>query len=247
MLGNVNHLSGNSIASPVQLRQEGIAMPENHMNFGEEWVPGKGGKGTGSWQRTKAPPPKAEPPAPMQPTAKGKGPAPSPKESPTLPRAKPKAAPGDSAANGAAKQEVKAEVKAEVKQEAKKEVKSEVKQEADDGLTEIERRRKALQMLQASKEEVKEEVKEEPEDEEPPAKRPCTGSERPAQGGGAMQQGLQGWATRVNALAGEDADLVGKCREFVRARILRAHAEGNLHDIDWEEEPVPSIEEVAGS
>mmetsp|Transcript_62215 Transcript_62215/g.111122 ORF Transcript_62215/g.111122 Transcript_62215/m.111122 type:complete len:417 (-) Transcript_62215:67-1317(-) len=65
--------------------------------------------------------------------------------------------------------------------------------------------------------------------------------------GAAMQHGLQGWAARVNALA-EDADadpeLVKRCRDFVRKRILKAHATGDLHAIAWDEEPVPSLEEL---
>merc|ERR1712217_619101 len=76
-------------------------------------------------------------------------------------------------------------------------------------------------------------------DAEPEAKKPKTES-------GAMKQGLQGWAEKVNGLAGTDAELVKACREFVRKRILKAHAEGNLHSVTWETEPVPTTEELRG-
>lgn len=44
LLGNVSHVTGDVVASPVQLRDEGRALPENHPNFGNDW---KGGKGKG--------------------------------------------------------------------------------------------------------------------------------------------------------------------------------------------------------
>merc|ERR1712061_164022 len=74
---------------------------------------------------------------------------------------------------------------------------------AHDGLSEIERRRQAMIKLKAQ----------EPPKEEPEAK-------KPKQESGAMKQGLQAWAEKVNALAGTDAELVKACREFVRKRIL---------------------------
>merc|ERR1719362_820275 len=75
--------------------------------------------------------------------------------------------------------------------------------------------------------------------EEPAAKRP-----KEENVDGAIKQGLQGWAERVNALAGDDTDLVRRCREFVRKRILKAHAGGHLHSHDWATEPVPTVEEL---
>lgn len=67
--------------------------------------------------------------------------------------------------------------------------------------------------------------------EEPPAKKP-------------KATGLQAWAERVNNSAGEDADLATLCREFVRKRIMKAHGAGNLHTNDWDEEPLPTPEEL---
>merc|ERR1719414_479910 len=50
LFGSADHLTGNTIASPVQLRAEGIPLPKDHMNFGDEWGKGDGkgdGKGSG--------------------------------------------------------------------------------------------------------------------------------------------------------------------------------------------------------
>lgn len=46
LFGSAAHLTGNSIASPVQLRAEGVALPKDHLNFGDEW--GKGDKAKGA-------------------------------------------------------------------------------------------------------------------------------------------------------------------------------------------------------
>eukprot|EP00929_Paragymnodinium_shiwhaense_P027711 TRINITY_DN16202_c0_g1_i3.p1 TRINITY_DN16202_c0_g1~~TRINITY_DN16202_c0_g1_i3.p1 ORF type:complete len:1279 (-),score=334.61 TRINITY_DN16202_c0_g1_i3:63-3899(-) len=56
--------------------------------------------------------------------------------------------------------------------------------------------------------------------------------------------GVQVWAVKVNALAAGDAELMLKCRDFIRRRVLRANSEGNLHTADWHAEPVPTVEEV---
>jgi len=50
--------------------------------------------------------------------------------------------------------------------------------------------------------------------------------------------------TCANAESGADDDLAQRCRDFVRTRILKAHAEGNLHSVDWGEERVPTAEEL---
>jgi len=82
--------------------------------------------------------------------------------------------------------------------------------------------------------------------EEPAAKRPKEENVdgEGNSGVGAIKQGLQAWAEHVNALAGDDADLARRCREFVRKRILKAHAGGHLHSHDWATEPVPTVEEL---
>jgi hypothetical protein len=59
--------------------------------------------------------------------------------------------------------------------------------------------------------------------------------------------GLQRWAARVNALADtNDPDMVKRCRDFVRQRILKAHATGDLHSNVWEEEPLPDFATLCG-
>jgi len=62
--------------------------------------------------------------------------------------------------------------------------------------------------------------------------------------GNAIEQGLQQWAARVNSQFDDDSELSKKCREFVRRRILKAHADGNLHSISWIKEPLPSLEDL---
>eukprot|EP00928_Gymnodinium_smaydae_P011003 TRINITY_DN14124_c1_g3_i1.p1 TRINITY_DN14124_c1_g3~~TRINITY_DN14124_c1_g3_i1.p1 ORF type:complete len:670 (+),score=109.62 TRINITY_DN14124_c1_g3_i1:78-2087(+) len=57
---------------------------------------------------------------------------------------------------------------------------------------------------------------------------------------------LQEWAGRVNNLASGRAEFTESCKDFVRKRILRAHAEGNLHSIDWDAEPVPDLSSFDG-
>jgi hypothetical protein len=76
--------------------------------------------------------------------------------------------------------------------------------------------------------------------EDPPKATPAAA---PAAASG-VQQGLQRWASQVNALAGTDADLIPRCREHVRQRILKAHAMGNLHATDWDTEPLPSVDDL---
>merc|ERR1740121_3448522 len=90
--------------------------------------------------------------------------------------------------------------------------------------------------------------KEEPDREPPPAPRqPPPAPPRPPAGGGgppAPRQGLQRWAERVHALAGGDAALLQRCRDFVRGRILEGHAAGLLDEIDWDDEPLPALEHL---
>jgi len=122
----------------------------------------------------------------------------------------------------------------------------------DDGLTEIERRRRGMAAAQSeierrrrAEEEAAEEAAEEAGGEEgPDPKRPRAGDGAAAPQSAAMQQGLQGWAERVNMLSIEEPGLAKACREFVRKRILRAHAEGNLHSVDWSEEAIPTPEQL---
>jgi len=141
----------------------------------------------------------------------------------------------------------------------------------NDGKTEIERRREAMllrerEAAQYQAEAVKQEglrpleekarsderkrSSEAASEVEPAAKCQREATQPVAAAGvetGAMKQGLQGWAERVNVLAGGDAELVRKCREFVRKRILKAHASGDLHSVDWVSEPVPTVEELRSS
>lgn len=51
---------------------------------------------------------------------------------------------------------------------------------------------------------------------------------------------LQKWAERVTALAGADEEMIKRCRDHTRKRIMKAHVEGNLMTTNWDEEPVPS-------
>merc|ERR1712203_550835 len=96
---------------------------------------------------------------------------------------------------------------------------------AHDGLSEIERRREAKRKLQESQ-----------GVDEPAVKKPAEDEAPKKTESGAMKAGLQGWAERVNALAGTDAELIKACREHVRQRILKAHTDGNLHSVNWGEE-----------
>jgi len=287
LFGSANHLTGNSIASPVQLRQEGIALPKNHMNYGDEW-----GKGTGKDGPTGANAVEVRPKASSEVKEE-------PKQEPKALEQKPKAKPA-------------APTKPKVVIEPSQPVG--LSSTGGAGISEIERRRMAMkeierrrqEMLQrevgaagrtaeeapaasgdeagakdevqatgtdeGSLEEVKEEVAEEEEEEEDeisraaarrrrleeeeggPAESEDRKRPRPAEpaaepASGALKQGLQGWAERVNELAadGANAELAQACRDFVRKRILRAHAEGNLHSVDWAAELVPSAEELLAS
>jgi len=457
LYGSADHLTGDSIASPVQLREEGRALPTTHLNYDPEDPNGRGkGKGKEPSRPQDGPRPKegkeAEPPpdytTPDAPPSSKAGPgffklraeAKAGKAPPSSKAAPPASKAPSAAADGAVRDEVavKQEVKSEggIKEEVKEEVKTEsIKEEADDGMSEIERRRKAkaagaggapetpgvaeavatpppappappvpeppktpFQKMLAARAAAKaaaappskapapaaapatkagapstkapstanlpapkappapasptlednpflpsdgmseiekrrkalgnkqpmapampahlEEIPEVPampeeegaavgevkleqaesesfhvvcpdedlrrrfaeaeaaalrrrreaaEVEEQEAKRrrvqneaECTGDDErrsigqsatsapPAAQGdtGAIKQGLQGWAERVNALGEEDPELVKRCREFVRKRILKAHATGDLHSCNWLEEPLPELEEL---
>lgn len=57
----------------------------------------------------------------------------------------------------------------------------------------------------------------------------------------AREEGLRCWVDAVNSLAAGDPEMMARCRDHIRARILRGHREGNLGEIDWYAEPLPEI------
>uniref|UniRef100_A0A7S1LEH7 Uncharacterized protein n=1 Tax=Alexandrium catenella TaxID=2925 RepID=A0A7S1LEH7_ALECA len=315
LLGSASHLTGDSIASPVQLRDEGRALPKNHPNFGDEW--GKGGKGKGATGDASATgansiPVVKRPEGGWAAGLDGEKPNASATGSNCIPvqRPKPCGAPPVDQKKENAEDEKPALLKASAKahspaapaDQPTEAVKAEEEEDGagnssgsapptapkaaavtpsepvrSDGKTEIERRREA--MLQRERavagrqaEEVLAEAKRPPEEgaeeaakrrreevaaEEGPAeKRPreatATPSATPAASaapaaGGAMQQGLQGWAERVKGMASGDAELEKLCKEFVRKRILKAHGAGDLHSRNWGGEPLPTVEELRAS
>lgn len=312
LLGSAAHCTGDTVASPVQLREEGRALPQGHLNFGDEWGKG-GGKGDGPTGANGIP---VAPKAAFVPARpKGASPA-APSKEEAKEEVKAEASISSSSSSSAA---LKASAKAAVTPSAPSRPVASAKPTGHDGLSEIERRRATLTDIErrraamlererasqtearevtaeseasqgpckeeaqeeddqaagyvAVKEEVEEEVEEEEEDEvaraaarrrrlevqdggaeddeeKPDVKRLRTddggeGKPQPQTQRGAMKQGLQEWAALVNALAKpEDVDLAQRCRDFVRQRILRAHAEGNLHAVDWGEEAVPAADEL---
>lgn len=292
LLGSADHLSGDSIASPVQLREEGRALPKNHPNYGDEWGKGgKKGKGKGDhdasatganaipvvarpkegWaptvddeaqDRAKMPPPVMKASSKAAPAVKQE-PDPEPAAAEAAPEVKPADAPSaatirsTSPTKPVAKVEVKTEI--ELRREAmlQREKEAAVQRAAalDGGVDDPEARRRASELrrqeaeaaaraAEARRRRDRDTAKAESAAEEPAAKRPKEESVDGKPGAGAIKQGLQGWAERVNALAGDDGDLMRRCREFVRKRILKAHAGGHLHSHDWATEPVPTVEEL---
>lgn len=85
-------------------------------------------------------------------------------------------------------------------------------------------------------------------DEEGPMQGPApppAAAAAPKAAAAGMQAGLQKWAEKVNAVGAGDPDLMKKCRDIVRKRILKAHATKTLNETDWDAEPVPTKEEIA--
>eukprot|EP00927_Polykrikos_kofoidii_P062613 TRINITY_DN57415_c0_g1_i1.p1 TRINITY_DN57415_c0_g1~~TRINITY_DN57415_c0_g1_i1.p1 ORF type:complete len:371 (+),score=99.93 TRINITY_DN57415_c0_g1_i1:89-1201(+) len=344
LLGSAAALTGDTIASPVQLRQEGREVPKDHINYGwtgsDGWGKGKGKQGKDSATGANNVPVSGKSTAPVpgsgagaspkhagvaaKPTAKGAAPtpkadveapmpppkAPAPKEEPKIPSfapSKPVADDGKSEIerrrealmahrkaisaanperalesedygedNGAAARRAESQAKREEMEArirdaearrvqalpggenqnghpkiVKEEVKMEENTEATKG-TDVK--------TEAPK---KEEIKEEVTGDEPAAKRlraepvtscpdassvsaapvaPAAKAPAAAQGATISQQGLQHWAERVNEVAGGDAELLKRCRDFVRKRILKAHATGSLHTTSWDEEPLPTVD-----
>jgi len=300
-LGGAESCTGHAIASPVTLRQEGIAMPKDHMNFGDVFPDdNKKGKGKGGKDGKTVTPEEAQAAKEARKFA-----PPVPKGAPAVPKLPENASAADyaravAAANAAkspeekeweaieeaaaleaakfAAEEAKALLKRQKAAFAKPKIVIEsTKPVAHDGLSVIERRRQAMAASQAAapdeavnedeaeaegdgdaaeadddgndeafrlqlaelqavqakadREAAAKRAREEAMAKEPPAKKP-------------KATGLQAWAERVNNSAGEDADLATLCREFVRKRIMKAHGAGNLHTNDWEEEPLPTPEEL---
>lgn len=320
LFGSADHLTGNTIASPVQLRQEGVAIPKDHLNYGDDWSKG------GSWKNTNTTATGADaiPVAPklastvaplLQPATKVKAQPPLLQPKPKI-KVEPKLLTSALSSSSAA---IAEEVKVRV---TKEELNMEV-QRMNTAKTEIERRREAMlqnektaqqsygvpsddaqsrrravearrleaetaareaeanhrqtlaaisrpsstsgaPVLQQADQQVKDEIEEEPEDgraqkayrkcedeeNEHAVKRQCTEPNIASQqtqaplAANAMQQGLQHWAEKVNGLANGDTDLVTRCRDFVRKRILKAHATGNLHSVNWDEEPIPTVDSL---
>eukprot|EP00929_Paragymnodinium_shiwhaense_P008452 TRINITY_DN112404_c0_g1_i1.p1 TRINITY_DN112404_c0_g1~~TRINITY_DN112404_c0_g1_i1.p1 ORF type:complete len:349 (+),score=121.43 TRINITY_DN112404_c0_g1_i1:159-1205(+) len=325
LFGDVSHLSGNTIASPVQLRAEGLAMPKNHMNFEHEWKRTRGKGKFGPAQEEKQ---VEEAPTPSGPC---------------------KTAPGVNnpyaSGNAGMKKEVKSEVKEENLAFGVYEFEPEVPEAPampndvptapampmiHDGMTEIEKRRAALvsaakvatgaeteierrkrlaaeaqgpnakktslQILQeaAAKARQLAQVKKEEEEVVPERKDRAQGVESaakrlkmdlaaelaaaskktlaataaPKASGAApafenntglqaafaaaaaagpaagSQKTVQDWAAKVNALGTGNTELTKKCREYVRKRILKAHATGSLHSTDWDKEFIPTLDQI---
>jgi len=296
LLGSADHLSGDSIASPVQLRDEGRALPKNHPNYGDEW--GKGdrkGKGKGEGEasasganaipvvarpkegwaptvggdedRAKMPPPvlkassKAPPDVKQAPPDVKQEPDPEPaatevkveEDAPTPAATKRSISPS----KPVAKVEVKSEIekRREAMLQREKEAASQQAEAVDREEDDPEARRRASEVrrreaeaasraAEAKRRRDEDTARGENAAEEPATKRPKEENVDGKSGTGAIKQGLQGWAERVNSLAGDDPDLVRRCREFVRKRILKAHAGGHLHSHDWATEPVPTVEDL---
>lgn len=268
LFGNADHLTGNSIASPVQLRQEGVALPKNHLNFGDEW--GKGSKGEGKGGATGANAvevgPKAEAPPPAEPKPKPE------KKKIVIEPTKPVSSAGGA---GISEIERRKAALAEIEKRREKMLKREMASQQSDDTPGVQQEAvKEEQVVKAEEgepeegAEEEEEMEEEEEDEvslamarrrrleeeegiepeepeEPEEKKPRIAEGQQADPG-TLKQGLQYWAERVNSIAveGSSGELSQACRDFVRKRILRAHAEGNLHSVDWGAELVPSAEEL---
>lgn len=323
LVGSADHLTGDTIASPVQLREEGRAIPKGHLNYGDHWK-GSTGKGCGKDGKTH------EASNSIMPTASKASPAPKPVAKPS--QAASRMAPPVPAfpekelqTSSMEKENDIKDIKKEVKEEIISEDAAKVKR-MDEAKTEIEKRREAMlarekAVLQQSplsaagdaddaearrlaaevkrkeaeaaaraaetrRRQVAEKAKAAASDArlrrklesdgadeteageviadsvkvEAPAPDADVGStskrprieepttvasttvvkQDPGAAGTAMQKGLQGWAARVNALADPtNPDMVKKCRDFVRQRILKAHASGDLHSNAWDEEPLP--------
>lgn len=295
LLGSADHLTGDSIASPVQLREEGRALPANHPNFGDEWGKGgKKGKGKGSHEasasganaipvvarpkegwaptldvedRAKMPPPVMKASSKAPPAVKQE-PDPAVKQEPdpepeVAKQVKPTRAPTAATARSISQTNpVKVDVKTEIERRREAMLQREkdaamqraatTKGEVDD--PEARRRASELKRQEAEAASRAAEARWRRDGDaeagnaadEPAAKRPKeeTVDGEDNSGVGAIKQGLQGWAEQVNALAGGDTDLARRCREFVRKRILKAHAGGHLHTHNWATEPVPTVEEL---
>jgi len=323
LCGSADHLTGDTIASPVQLRDEGRAIPKGHLNYGDhdQWK-GGAGKGCGKDGKTH------EASINIMPSASKASPSPKPVAKPS--QAAGRMAPPVPAFPKKELETYSMDMENDVK-EIKKEVKEEITNEEaakakrmDDAKSEIERRRDAMlarekavlqqapssiacdvddaegrrraaevkrkeaeaaaRAAEARRLQAAEKAKAAASDarlrrkvasaDETEAKAEsadgvkveasaidadvCSASKRPrieeatstasapatkpdpATSGTAMQQGLQRWAARVNALADPtDPEMTRKCRDFVRQRILKAHATGDLHSNAWDDEPLP--------
>lgn len=293
LLGSADHLSGDSIASPVQLREEGRALPKNHPNYGDEF--GKGGrkgKGKGDGEasasgansipvvarpkegwaptldderqdRAKMPPPVMKASSKAPPAVKQEL-DPEPAAAEAAPEVQAADAPKPTSTKRSisptkpvAKVEVKTEI--ELRREAmlqrEKEAALQRAAAVDGEEDDPEARRRASELRRQEAEAASraaearrrrggDTTSSQNTAEEPASKRPKQEDVDDKPAAGAIKQGLQGWAERVNALAGDDAELVRRCREFVRKRILKAHAGGHLHSHDWATEPVPTVDEL---
>lgn len=278
LLGSADSCTGDTIASPVQLREEGRALPKQHINYDPEGIKGqprpgawKGGKGDRPVTSVVVPAPTAKAPKAQPPEAVASGeykslaaeparsmPPPSMRRALTPPPTKPDAKAPSLAQ--ASKESGKTEI--ELRREAAAE--AEEAAQVFPPLQPLCKEEEVFPPLRplCKEEEVeetqpKEEVEVKQEAEESAHKRlrsdvNSSGGDAQASAGvvaevakpagNAVQQGLQRWAEKVNGLAGTDADLVKRCREFVRKRILKAHASGSLHATDWDEELVPTVE-----
>ncbi|CAK0858851.1 unnamed protein product, partial [Prorocentrum cordatum] len=144
LFGSADHITGHSVASPVTLRQDGVALPKNHPNYGDDKGKGKGkggGKGDAAPAATAAMPPPDVP-------VKTDGAKPRPVAARWARKATVKTE-ADACKPGDAEAALAEPVKPAVPLPSKEGSTKPVAKLEDDGLTEIERRRRGMAAAQS--------------------------------------------------------------------------------------------------